>query len=348
MKTLMISTCMAAIAAMLSPAPVLAACPAGQLVCVEDVQTESNTVQKEEIHTTTTGEIRLGWDYDRMSSGEVKAALRGFKGTLPPGNWPLGARAGDHNAGVLVFAKEPAADISIEFLQDGGGEATLLINAYDTVGNQIRLNSDQFAVFDFEENPLPFATSAPTYSMAVKTMLDVSGSMGSSLKGISSAVRKFLGGLPNHVGCSVSTFSHEVRDLTGGFVPCPEASGMIPKLRAGGGTDLYGTTVDGYRELAQINAPGTLLLLVTDGYNGSGIPKSDVIAAKSSPTFALWVSGYNPDGLSGVADFEAIVTDNNATDDQIEAWIEKALDQVGTAIVLQHTLVIQKPAHASN
>lgn len=339
---------MAALAAMLSPAPAHAACENGAVICLGEETTESDNIAVQPVATETAGKIDLRDNYERMTSAQVRSALREFKGELPPGNWPLDARAGDHSANILVFAAKPAAEVQIGFLKDDGDEASLLITVLDDQGRQIRLREDQIAVFDFQDNPLPFSMSSPEFSMAVNVLIDTSGSMKSALSGVTDAVTEFMASLPSHVGCSVAGFSSQVTDLTGGYVPCPIAGSMLPQLRANGGTDLYGAMVDALDDLRRQDITGTLLLVVSDGYDGSSLTKDDVAAAKSSPIYVLWPRGYNEEGLSGVADVEAVITSQNASDGEIQAWTAGILAEVSEALIMQHTLVVQSAPTRGN
>ncbi|MEL6521040.1 MAG: VWA domain-containing protein [Pseudomonadota bacterium] len=349
MKTALLTTCMLAFASMPIAALANSECPDGRIVCPGVFATESDDLMIEGIPTQFVGEPVLGHNFDRLSQSRAAAVLRELDVILPPGEWPKGARAVDHNARVIVMAAAPAADIRIGYLKKSGDTVQVIVTAYDANGDELRLSQDDFAVFDFDDqNPLPFSMDVAEHSLALKVLVDTSGSMQGRLDATMRPLRAFLRRLPSHVGCSIASFSHVVVEHTNDYVECSQAVANLPVLRAGGGTDLHGTMLRSYAQLRAEDATGSLLLVMTDGYDGSSIPKAQVASAKVGSTFVLWTDNWKKDALSGIADFEAVAMTGQAGDANLDAWTENILSQIENAISFQHTLTVTFPEQASD
>ncbi|WP_159981361.1 vWA domain-containing protein [Roseobacter cerasinus] len=345
MKHAVFATCMLAFASMPLTSQALGSCPGGRIVCADVFETESDDLVIEGIPTQFVGEVLLGDNFERMSRSQAAAALREFKGPLPPGEWPKSARAVDHNARVIVMAAAPATDIQIGFLKKSSNTVQVIVTAYDADGNELRLGPDDFAVFDFDEQaPIPFSMDVAKHSLALKVAVDTSGSMQGRLDATMRPLKAFLRRLPDHVGCSIASFSHVVTEHTNGYVRCAQAVATLPALKAGGGTDLHGTMMRSYAQLKAEDATGSLLLVMTDGYDGSNIPKSQVAAAKVGSTFVLWTDNWKKNALSGIADFEAVAMTDQVGSANLDAWMDSILSQIEDAIAFQHTLTVTLPA----
>lgn len=320
----------------------------GHAGMLQDVPTHGTpTLQDREAQSRTLGELQFVPNFVLLDEEEGRKRLSKIALDLPPGDWPLSARTLSKAGNVIVAAKSPAHRLTIDFERDGAGEKRVIVRAFDQAGQPVRLEDHQWAMFDLESKaPLPFQPAPSDQSVSVNVLLDRSGSIAGNMDTLLTSTRRFLESLPGQVVCKVSSFAGDVQTYTPGYVGCKTAAVTVPNIQARGGTALYPALLNAYRDMASLKTAGSILIVITDGIDSTGLSRAAVAAEKTVPTFVFWIGGWDKASMEGLAEYQAILTTPTPSQSQLVQWMNTVLGQVSETLRMQHTFVIETPAQA--
>jgi len=243
----------------------------------------------------------------------------------------------DKQRGLIIATTVPGtAELSLVRKES----KELFLSARDEKGSFITLQPEQIGVFNFNGSHIGFEfkrfSELKDQRAYFVLLLDRSGSMSSVIGAVKQAASSFMMSLPANAYCRVLSFSHDLMQHTRNFMPCAQAAKELGSIKAGGGTNLYGALVAGYRDLAAITDSLKAVVLITDGVGDGGMTKQQVLQRKNAPTHTYFLGSYREQQLTGIADTFIY------GDQDVRKLLGKFLEQLGDAVRNQAIITVKE------
>ena len=140
---------------------------------------EAGRVREDRDQTAYSGVVTLNWNFRHYDEEQIALGLRRADLPLPDTHvWPVEARYGLKDLGVIIVASEPVRSIGVTGMEKDGEFTNLRIQFRDAQGNSVI--PPRYMLLDFDFNPIDFenTTGMDTFDGAqFDFIFDTSGSM---------------------------------------------------------------------------------------------------------------------------------------------------------------------------